>query len=82
MGLFPLAGAVREAYAHKVAETELIKQYQYMHRVFRDALHKIQHAESISQQQEILRSLGEAALDEHAEWILMHRERPLEMGSL
>jgi len=82
MGLFPLVGAVRSAYAHKVAETELIKQFQYMHRLFRDALYKIHQAESISQQQEILRALGEAALDEHAEWILMHRERPLEMGQL
>ena len=26
----------------------------------------------------ILRALGEAALTEHAEWTLMHRERPLQ----
>jgi len=30
----------------------------------------------------ILKALGEAALDEHAEWILLHRERPLEHGKL
>ena len=33
-------------------------------------------------QREILRALGEAALAEHAEWALTHRERPLEHGKL
>jgi hypothetical protein len=26
--------------------------------------------------------LGESALDEHAEWILLHRGRPLDRGKL
>jgi hypothetical protein len=30
------------------------------------------------ERRQILRTLGEAALAEHAEWTLMHRERPLE----
>ncbi|MGH8494573.1 MAG: hypothetical protein ACREVN_00380 [Gammaproteobacteria bacterium] len=34
------------------------------------------------EKRQILHALGDAALDEHAEWILMHRERPLEHGKL
>lgn len=34
------------------------------------------------EQREFLRALGEAALAEHAEWTLMHRERPLERARM
>jgi hypothetical protein len=30
----------------------------------------------------ILHALGEAALAEHAQWALMHRQRPLEAGKM
>jgi hypothetical protein len=30
----------------------------------------------------VLRALGNAALEEDAEWILMHRERPLEHSGI
>ena len=30
----------------------------------------------------LLRSLGNACLEEHAEWILLHRERPIETSVL
>jgi hypothetical protein len=33
-------------------------------------------------QRAILRALGDAALAEHAEWALMHRQRPLEAGRM
>jgi hypothetical protein len=36
--------------------------------------------QSIQAKREILRALGEAALAEHAEWALMHRDRPIEHG--
>lgn len=82
MGILPLIAAVREAYAHKKADRELIKQYRFMHRIFRNARIKLDQADSEQARRDILRALGEAALDEHAEWILMHRERPLEHGKL
>ena len=82
MGMLPLIAAVREAYAHKKADRELIKQYRFMHRIFRNAKLRLDRAGSEDARRDILRSLGEAALDEHAEWILMHRERPLEHGKL
>ena len=82
MGILPLIAATRDAYAHKKAEKELIKQYQFMHRVFGNARQKLDTAKSDSERRAILKAVGDAALDEHAEWILMHRERPLEMGGL
>jgi hypothetical protein len=82
MGILPLIAAVREAYAQKRAEKELIKQYVFMSRIFKNARRKLNEAANDNQRLQILRALGNAALDEHAEWILIHRERPLEAGSL
>ncbi|MEM9181609.1 MAG: hypothetical protein AAGB27_00515 [Pseudomonadota bacterium] len=81
IGLLSIGVAVRELYANKTAEAELSKQYAYMYRVFRDARLKLDSADSEDKKREILRILGEAALDEHAEWIQRHRERPLEQSS-
>ncbi len=82
MGILPLIAAVREAYAQKRAEKELIKQYRFMARIFSNARRQLDAAADDDQRREILKALGDAALDEHAEWILMHRERPLEHGKL
>ncbi len=78
MGVLPLLAAVREAYAHKKADKELIKQYRFMYRLFRNAKTQLDAVTTDAERREVLRALGEAALDEHAEWILVHRERPLE----
>lgn len=82
IGLLSVGAAVRELYANKTAEAELVKQYNYMYRVYRDARAKLDDCETALEKLEILRILGEAALDEHAEWIQRHRERPLEAGGL
>jgi len=60
----------------------LIKQYRYMQRIFGAARRRLNNSKGVSEQQQILRTLGEAALAEHAEWTLMHRERPLEHSRL
>lgn len=78
MGILSVAAAVHEAYAYKKADKELIKQYRYMKRIFSAAQRRISTCKNINEQRQILRTLGEAALAEHAEWTLMHRERPLE----
>lgn len=82
MGVLPLIAAVRAAYAHKKADKELIRQYRFMERIFANAKRQLDNAKSDREKRAILKTLGDAALDEHAEWILMHRERPLEHGSL
>ncbi len=82
LGLLPLVAAVRTAYSQKRADKELIKQYRFMERAFRNAYRRLAIATSPEEKREVLRVLGTAALDEHGEWILMHRERPLEQSKL
>lgn len=82
MGVLSVAAAVHEAYAYKKADKELIKQYRFMARIFNAARRRLAQARSPDDQRQILRTLGEAALAEHAEWTLMHRERPLEHSGL
>ena len=51
-------------------------------RIFGAARRRLNSAQGVGEQQQVLRTLGEAALAEHAEWTLMHRERPLEHSRL
>jgi hypothetical protein len=82
MGTLSMAAAVRAAYAYRKAEKELVKQYRFMQRIYHNARVALDASRDWRQKQDILRALGEAALAEHAEWALMHRERPLEHGRL
>jgi len=82
MGLLSLTAAVHEAYAYKKADKELIKQYRFMARIFSAAQRRLAMSRSDDERRQVLRTLGEAALAEHAEWTLMHRERPLEHSRL
>ena len=82
MGALPLVAGIWDAYSHKKAEKELIKQYGFMSRVFGKARKLLDGSDQLSFQRQVLRALGQAALDEGAEWLLMHRERPLEHGRL
>ncbi|MBS0556319.1 MAG: hypothetical protein JSR27_02765 [Proteobacteria bacterium] len=82
MAIFSVFGAVREAYAYRKADKELIKQYRFMRRLFADARAALQEARDDAERRDILRALGETALAEHAEWAMMHRQRPLEHGRM
>ena len=82
MAVLSILAAVREAYAYKKADKELIKQYRFMQRIFGEARSALDRAASADDQRDILRLLGEAAMAEHVEWALMHRERPLEHSRL
>jgi len=75
MGCVLLAVGVRQSYAKGTAEAELIKQYEFMARIFSNARRRIGEAGDDATKRGILKSLGDAALEEHAQWILMHRER-------
>ena len=76
------AAAVHEAYAYKKADKELIKQYRFMQRIFGAARRRLTGCSDLAEKRQVLRTLGEAALAEHAEWTLMHRERRLEHSRL
>lgn len=82
VGVLPLVAGIRDAYSHKRAEKELIRQYGFMRGVFDKARRLLDQSDDIALRRKVLRALGEAALDEGAEWLLMHRERPLEHGRL
>lgn len=82
MGLLLLAIGVRQSYAKGTAESELIKQYEFMHRIFFNARRRIDSAEDDGERRRILKLLGDAALEEHAEWILMHRERSIDQQEI
>jgi hypothetical protein len=82
MGLLPLIAGVRDAYSHKKADKELIRQYRFMARIFANARRLLDESDDLAFQRRVLRAVGSAALEEHAEWLLMHRERPLEPGGL
>ncbi len=82
MGCVLLAVGVRQSYAKSTAESELIKQYDFMHRIFHNARRRIDVAEGDFERRRILKLLGDAALEEHAQWILMHRERAVDQQEI
>jgi len=82
MGTFPLIAGVRDAYSHKKAEKELIKQYRFMSGILSNAKRLLDSSDDPEFRRRVLRALGNAALEEDAEWILMHRERPLEHSGI
>jgi hypothetical protein len=53
-------------------------QYRFLGGFFSAARRRLKDCADLAEQRQVLRTLGEAALAEHAEWTLMHRERPLE----
>ena len=82
MGSILLAYGVRQGYAQSRAEKELIKQYEFMLRVFHNAKRRLDGADDDVERRQILRALGGSCLDEHAEWILMHRDRSIEQSDI
>jgi hypothetical protein len=82
MAVLSIMAAVREAYAYRKADKELIRQYRFMQRIFSSARCALDRTSEPAEQRDILRSLGDAALAEHAEWTLMHRERQVEHSKL
>jgi hypothetical protein len=82
MGVTLLGFGIRQGYAYATAEKDLIKQYEFMLRIFHNAHRRLDTAEDSDEQRQILRALGGSALDEHAEWILMHRERSIDESEI
>ena len=78
MGTVLLFVGVRQSYAKSTAEAELIKQYEFMYRIFRNARRRIDEADTEADKRRLLKVLGDAALEEHAQWILIHRERSID----
>jgi len=82
MGITLLLFGVRHAYAYATAERELIKQYEFMLRIFANAQKRLLSSETDQEKREVLMAVGSSALDEHAQWIMMHRERSLDQSEI
>ena len=76
MGLVPFAIAARQNYAFRTAESELLAQFQHYVRIYQNATNLMSKAPTLAMKQDILRAVGEAALEENGQWILRQRERP------
>ena len=53
-----------------------------MSRLFDSCRARLDRAADDAESRQLLRALGCACLEEHAEWILLHRERPLDVGGM
>jgi len=82
MGTMLLLFGIRHGYAYSTAEKELIKQYEFMLRIFRNARRRLNSSVDVAEKRQVLLALGGSALDEHAEWILMHRERAIDQKEI
>ena len=78
VGCVLLMIGVRQSYAKATGESEIIKQYEFMIRIFGNARRRLDQASSDGDRRRILKVLGDSALEEHAEWILMHRQRSID----
>ncbi|MDN5780481.1 MAG: hypothetical protein L0H23_00420, partial [Luteimonas sp.] len=67
LGTLSIIAAVRSAYAFRKADKELVRQYRFMQRIYRNARNALDACTDRGQRQEILQVLGEATLAEHAE---------------
>lgn len=82
MGTTLLLFAVREGYAYATAIEELVKQYGFMIRIYKNARRRLQSTHNDSEKRQILQALGRSALDEHADWMLMHRDRSVRQDEI
>jgi hypothetical protein len=75
-------GAIAHHYIEKMAFTEHAKQYGRMQAIFARAAVLVRRAigsNDLDGAQDRLRRLGREALEENGDWVVLHRERPLEM---
>ena len=82
MGLTALFAALLHTYAEKRAHAETHKQYLRMKHVFARAKSRMSDLIDLGKTDEALdlvRELGKEALAEHGDWVMLHRERPIEL---
>lgn len=82
--VFALAGlgGVIHTYTDKRALSQHVKQYERMATVFdlaEDRLNRALKADNLELAQDILIELGKESLAENGDWVLTHRERPVEV---
>jgi hypothetical protein len=78
--LAPALAAIFEGYAQKMAFSEEVKQYERMKAVFGLAARQLSTSPHQPEEaRRMLRELGQEALAEHGDWVLLQRARPVEV---
>ncbi len=82
VGVFPVIAALLHSYLQKNAFAEHKRQYDRMSVFYHRAtvhLTKLMDEDRLADARSFLAELGREALVENGDWILMHRDRPLEV---
>jgi hypothetical protein len=82
LGMAPLIAGLLYGYAKTRALSEHAKQYGRMSLLFANAkqgLEELMTAGKYAGAQALIKDLGKEALAENGDWVLLHRERPLEV---
>ena len=82
MATFLLLVGIREGYGYNTAEKELVKQYEFMLRIMQSARARLDQMTRNKDRRQLLKSLGGLAMNEHAEWILFHRDRNVDENDI
>lgn len=76
------SGGLLHHFGERMAYSEHGKQYRRMEEIFRNAKAVVQDqlaANDLEAARACLRRLGQEALAENGDWVILHRERPLEL---
>lgn len=82
MGYAPACAAAQAGYAEKMAFTAQARRYAWTCRIFTNAAEQLRGfvgSNKLPEAQEIIRELGKEALEENGNWVILHRERPIEV---
>jgi hypothetical protein len=82
IGIFPVIAAILQSFLQKNAIAEHKRQYDRMSVFYHRAvvhLQKLIGEDRLADARNFLAELGREALAENGDWILMHRDRPLEV---
>ena len=77
-----IGAALLHGYIEKKALSEHSKQYSRMSMIFSNAQERLSQLikdEQYAQARNLIEELGKEALEENGDWVLLHRERPLEV---
>lgn len=80
MGLALVLAVLREEYSDKMTYVEQVKQYQRMSHLFWLASKRLKDYLEQGKAQDaerVIRELGEEALAENGDWVMLHRARPI-----
>jgi len=78
-----VTAALLHNYAEKRALSQQAKQYERMSVMFGACAHRLPpliDGARYGEARDLVRELGREALNENADWVLLHRERPLELS--